>query len=102
MKLILFFSILIFSTISNADVGYDTTSIIPSNQWNMLTFVFNNISDSVYTAAVYINGKIDMEITFTDCVHSNGPLYLFKDTSTTLGPRGFIKDFIKIRILVII
>lgn len=83
------------STDINSDIGYDTTTIIPSNQWNLLTFVFNNISDSKYTAAVYINGRIDIEISFTDHIyHSNGPLYFFKDTSFLLGPRGFAKDVI--------
>ena len=82
------------STIANTDSGYDTTSIIPSNQWNLLTFVFNNLTESKYNAAVYINGQLDLEISFTDCIHSNGPLYLFKDTSPAYGPRGFVKDFI--------
>lgn len=67
--------------------GAESTVEIPLNQWTHITMVFSNLTagtstNHYYTAAVYINGQLDISLKFsTPVIGNDGAVHLFKDIS---------------------
>lgn len=98
------------STIYNPDLGADCTIELPLNEWILLSFSFENTTSTKttktvsgedmltitygYIISIYVNGKLDIALTYTDLVLGNtGDLQMFKDPSH-IGPRILVKDLI--------
>lgn len=78
-----------------SSTGSESTVDIPLNQWTHLALVFTNttltaapaIESSLlpsyhYSAAVYVNGKLDVSLKFgTPVVGNEGAVHLFRDIS---------------------
>lgn len=78
---------------TNPDIGTDSVAAIHAGKWNHLAFSFENSSDELFSATVFVNGVPDVSVAFreTSVVGNDGPLHIGRDPSN-LGPRQVVGD----------
>lgn len=70
------------------DIGIDSVAALRAREWTHVAFSFDNVTDEAFSATIFVNGIVDVSVTFQEMnvVGNNGPLHLGRDPST-LGPR---------------